>query len=992
MARFRIISKDGKSIRFEGKPRYIGSYLKPSYLEFSEIASPTPIKWQVGDYVDYPRTGMRYRLYSIPQASKNASKGSHGRAFTYSNVQLHSATKELEIALFRDLVDNDNNIHFSTSPDVATFENVEGIARRIQACMDDLYPGRWEIRIADFHPVLNADVIEVISEAKDFAMSGGTCLDALSKIYELWEGIGWFHTYENGKDVITIGYSNTMNAGNTSEPYLYGKGNGLTAIKKSQTNKDEFATRLYVYGSERNLPSRYYNGLDILHYDSVDIRNLMLPLTSWGKTNGLPDARLAYLENAEAVSKFGIIPKVHYFDSADSGADIYPSVEGMTVGQLRKVLADMGESKYSPSLSIYPDDAERVDMVLSAVNPTDEGVLNKGGKEYEETKGASIGGSNTVTVEYGSTETFLFEKTIAKVSFAKIGSGSVVLNPNGHEYIVENLSLENVRAVFDLSIANRTVATTKEVLGTTVDGNAKQWSIAIPEMTLKCTDREYSSYDVKLKVAFYMTPYAGPGGTVNIRTGSNNPMDVLTFGFKRQLSTKFTIDIKQVGFDIALQAAKGKGKTISMKSGACMGRNFTISNCTYYPSTDSWRLECKRQQDNALGLLFPYKDYPIEAGDKFVLVDIAMPEVYIRTAMERLLAEGERLLAKASKVQTHYEPSIDAKVMAESGRMLREGMFMSVTDEDVIDNTTDYIIIDTLSIYEDESAIPTYKVTLRERRKVTYKGTPSATSSTDTESAGEETQQAEVDLSDYYTKREVDDKIKDIDVTDQLADYATNSSVDGKVNRAMDQVQYWVENKGYATQKYVTTETAKVQENVDALAERVTATEGGIETLDENKADKTSVTALDQKYESTKAWHDRVSPLLDKEDGNINVSTNLVVEGDIISGGNGEIVDSKNKGYYQSYESLAKNYPTASAGDIAFVGVNYPYAIYQWDADNAKWADTGQTGGQNNIPLGDYYTKNETMAVIDAYHVILSQEAYDALEEKEDKLYFTFED
>ena len=82
MARFGIISKDGKEIRYEGKPRYIGTYLKPSYIEFSEIASPAPIEWQVGDYVDYPRTGMRYRLYSIPQATKNARKGSHGRAFT----------------------------------------------------------------------------------------------------------------------------------------------------------------------------------------------------------------------------------------------------------------------------------------------------------------------------------------------------------------------------------------------------------------------------------------------------------------------------------------------------------------------------------------------------------------------------------------------------------------------------------------------------------------------------------------------------------------------------------------------------------------------------------------------------------------------------------------------------------------------------------------------------------------------------------------------
>ena len=208
MARFSIISKDGQSVRFEGKPRYIGSYLKPSYIEFSEIASPTPIEWEVGDYIDYPRTGLRYKLYSIPQASKNARKGSHGRAFTYSNVQLHAATKELEIALFRDLVDSDNNIHFSTSPDVATFEDVYGIARRIQACMNDLYPNRWEIRVADFDSVADAEIIEKIGEAKDFALSGGTCLDALSKIYELWQDIGWIHSYENGKDVITIGYAN----------------------------------------------------------------------------------------------------------------------------------------------------------------------------------------------------------------------------------------------------------------------------------------------------------------------------------------------------------------------------------------------------------------------------------------------------------------------------------------------------------------------------------------------------------------------------------------------------------------------------------------------------------------------------------------------------------------------------------------------------------------------------------------------------------------
>lgn len=36
----------------------------------------------------------------------------------------------------------------------------------------------------------------------------------------------------------------------------------------------------------------------------------------------------------------------------------------------------------------------------------------------------------------------------------------------------------------------------------------------------------------------------------------------------------------------------------------------------------------------------------------------------------------------------------------------------------------------------------------------------------------------EVDLSDYYTKSEIDEKIEDIDVSDQLANYVTNSDLD----------------------------------------------------------------------------------------------------------------------------------------------------------------------------------------------------------------------
>lgn len=97
----------------------------------------------------------------------------------------------------------------------------------------------------------------------------------------------------------------------------------------------------------------------------------------------------------------------------------------------------------------------------------------------------------------------------------------------------------------------------------------------------------------------------------------------------------------------------------------------------------------------------------------------------------------------------------------------------------------------------------------------------------------------------------------------------------------------------------------------------------------------------------------------------------------------------KNKGYFASAESLVNAYPTASAGSIAYVGSSYPYAIYMW---NGSWVDSGETGGDESVELGDYYTKEETKEVVEDFHVFLSQEAYDALETKEDKLYFCYEE
>lgn len=559
MARFKILSADGSKVRFEGCPKYVGAYLKPSHLEFSQVSSPTPIDWQVGDYVDYYRTGLRYRLFSIPQATKNARKMSYGSAFVYENVQLFSATKELEIALFRDLVPNDNGIHFSTAPDVSTFENVAGVARRIQACMDDAFPNRWIIAVAD---VRDNDIRNLMAETREFSVSNGSCLSALEQIYNTWKNIGWSHTYDaySGKDIITIGATSVRTAGNTTEVFAYGKRQGLSSIKKADANKDGFATRLYVYGSERNIQTRYYNGLSIHNADSVDIRHLMIPPKYWGTTDGLPDARKAYLQASDAiVSKYGLIPRTIYFDGGEN-EEIYPSIKGMKAIELNALMIEsgFGDSEYLPDPT-----EERIDKAVSA-------------------------------------------------------SG---------------------------------------------------WGDGSKEDTEEFPD--------------------------------------------------FTMTIQQVGFNIAEQGkltAEGHA-TISMVSGACAGREFKVKVFTY-DRNDRPVLHLEKFWDDSVGMAYPNNLYPINAGDEFVILDIPMPDFYITYAQEKLYKKGQQMLADYTKVSAFYEPSIDPIMVEEKGARLREGMFMQIKDEDIVDgsNNVDYVLIDTINI--DESGIlPTYNVTLREQKR-----------------------------------------------------------------------------------------------------------------------------------------------------------------------------------------------------------------------------------------------------------------------------------
>lgn len=100
----------------------------------------------------------------------------------------------------------------------------------------------------------------------------------------------------------------------------------------------------------------------------------------------------------------------------------------------------------------------------------------------------------------------------------------------------------------------------------------------------------------------------------------------------------------------------------------------------------------------------------------------------------------------------------------------------------------------------------------------------------------------------------------------------------------------------------------------------------------------------------------------------------------------------KNKGYFSTEDALVAAYPTASAGSKAYVGSSYPYTIYAWDTDMSAWVSTGDSGGDESVDLGNYYTKEETHEAIRSEYEVLTLAEYESLETKEDKLYFCYEE
>lgn len=236
------------------------------------------------------------------------------------------------------------------------------------------------------------------------------------------------------------------------------------------------------------------------------------------------------------------------------------------------------------------------------------------------------------------------------------------------------------------------------------------------------------------------------GITISLDSGDNGKLDEVARAeqitdngvfYENETIPTFKIYLKDIGFDIN-EHISDEAPIISMKSGMCGGRKFEIllGSKKPYKEGNKWVITCNRSEDTSLGIYFPNKNYQIKPKDKFVLLNIEMPKVYVVAASQRLLQAAKDFLSKKDYILYSYEPTVDEVYMAQqhleaksTGEIslyetIKEGAQMRIRDNDVgIDGG---LLINQITIKEGEGLIPKYSITLRKEKTINY-GIPGIT-------------------------------------------------------------------------------------------------------------------------------------------------------------------------------------------------------------------------------------------------------------------------
>lgn len=609
------------------KLKYTGTAMGDSYVEVQDISVNEPIPWHIGDYIDY--RGERFVMSVLPTVKRQARNNSYGAAIVYSNVRFRSMMIDiLSSYMMLDCTLDDNNLHYTYLPTFSFYcgdfryidggvmrdwsEGVQQLADRIKA--------NWDRCNLDYPLTVNIENGTYISNPKSISISNQTIWNALvGACKELDINFTARITTSGGGIsgcVITLGARMSI----AGSEWRYGKGNGLIALTRQSNTEQGIITALRAYGSERNLPYRYYNNLwrneHIGEQGMVGPAYIYYQPTTEEEMQGIDEIEREYGEPATTVT----------FERVASASMYLPRLmlpAFRLSGAQNAYISDntaMAEYGYREGVVIMDSDTEETKDIY----PSIEGM--------------------TTTILWDSlTQQEREEQGLA----------------DDQDHMIDQGSLDEVK------------------MCDTVD-----FSGIIPEQS--------------------------------------------------EDSPTFEIIIGNIGFDPNEQIISGEDAYVSFKSGALAGRDCRVQKVSKswtnveigegrYQYQWLYHLTLEVCADTSINQYFPNVNYQVEAGDKFVLLGIRMPDVYIRVAETRLAVIAESWLDENSQTNYTYKPEMDNIYLANNSTLanqIKEGVKMHIVDAGLsIDET---LPISSLTITEGDAEIAKYDVVLSEEISGTF--------------------------------------------------------------------------------------------------------------------------------------------------------------------------------------------------------------------------------------------------------------------------------
>ena len=260
------------------------------------IETVDPVEFEPGDSLS--AFGETYTLNLMPKVRKTAEN-----RFAY-DLTFESCQYLLSMVVF---LDADRNGESSSAEFTLRCSLQEVIKMIVNNALRVYGPGSWAV----------GTLPTQTTEIRDFTFSSQNCLAVLQMICEDY-GVDFRISENGGKYSVNVGQFGRV------LPFVvkYGKGRGLYNLTRQNVSSSNIVTRLYAYGSQKNLPLNYRNYSNRLRLPDKD------------GTNG------SYIEDPQAVKMFGVVEGVKIYD------DIYPhfvgSVSGIVAGDVNSFgCADM---------------------------------------------------------------------------------------------------------------------------------------------------------------------------------------------------------------------------------------------------------------------------------------------------------------------------------------------------------------------------------------------------------------------------------------------------------------------------------------------------------------------------------------------------------------------------------------------------------------------------------------------------------------------------